>query len=108
GGLYTLGQVDKPRAGELCPLAQIHVLGQRVVLPPAGILDGGTPPDAGGAVEIEEPAAAVARGVLDDEVAVEEDGLRLGEVRVVAPHPGDRKSTRLNSVTWPSRMPSSA
>src|SRR3712207_9334674 len=72
-------------------------------------------------VEVHEPTGAVARGVLDDEVPVEEDRLALGQQRRVAVqvvpahlhHPdlfvgevvddvlqdvaGDRKSTRLNS-----------
>jgi len=79
-----LGQVDEPPASELRAIAEVQVLRQRVVLPPAGILDGRATPDARGAVEIEEPAAAVARRVLDDEVPVEEDGLCLGQVRVLA------------------------
>ncbi len=41
-------------------------------------------PDTGGAVEVHEPAAAVAGGVLDDEVAVEENRLALGEQGRVA------------------------
>ena len=36
-------------------------------------------PDAGGAVEVEEAARPVARGVLDDEVAVEHQRLHLGQ-----------------------------
>src|SRR5690625_6599643 len=37
-------------------------------------------------------------------------GVDAQKLRVVVPRHegGDRKSTRLNSVTWPSRMPSSA
>ena len=54
------------------------------MLPSAGILDGRAPPDSGRSVEVEEAAAAIARGVLDDEMAVEEDRLRLGQVRRVA------------------------
>ena len=54
------------------------------MLPPAGGGDGGAAPDAGRAVEVEEPARAVARGVLDDEVAVEQDALDLGEAAEAA------------------------
>ena len=41
-------------------------------------------PHAGGAVEVEEDAGAGAAAVLEDEVAVEEDGFDLGEEAVVA------------------------
>ncbi len=54
------------------------------MLPAAGIVDGGAAPEAGGAVEIEEDAAAGARAVLDDEMAVEQNAFDLGERRVVA------------------------
>src|SRR5438132_7933639 len=77
-------QVDEAPARELRAVAQVQILGQRVVLPAPGVLDGGAPPDTSGPVEVEEASAAVARGVLDDEVAVEKDGLRLREVRVLA------------------------
>ena len=42
------------------------------------------PPDAGRAVEVEEPAGAIAAAVLEDEMAVEQDGLDSGEQRIVA------------------------
>ena len=41
-------------------------------------------PDAGGAVEIEKGAAAGARAVLDDEMAVEQNGFDLREQGIVA------------------------
>ena len=44
----------------------------------------GAPPDAGGAVEVEEAARPVAAGVLHDEVAVEHQRLHLGQRREVA------------------------
>ena len=44
----------EPPAAQLRPVAQVEILGQRVVLPAAGVVDGGAPPDAGGAVEVEE------------------------------------------------------
>ena len=80
----VLGQVDELPALELGPVAQVQVFGQRVVLPAAGVVDRGAAPDAGGAVEVHEPAAAVAGRVLDDEVAVEEDRLALGQQAGVA------------------------
>ena len=79
-----LRQVDELPAGELGAVGEVEVLGQGVVLPAAGGGDRLAAPDAGGAVEVEEAAGAVARRVLDHEVAVEEDRLHAGEQRVVA------------------------
>src|SRR5256885_2723221 len=50
-------------------------------LPAAGIVDGFAAPHAGGAVEIEESAAAGTRAMLDDEKAVEKDRLHGGQQR---------------------------
>ena len=80
----VLRQVDELPALELGAVAQVQIFGQRVVLPAAGIVDGGPTPDAGRAVEVHESAAAVAGGVLDHEVAVEEDRLALGQQAGVA------------------------
>ena len=77
-------QEDELPALQLRAVGEVQVLGERVVLPAAGVVDGVAPPDAGGAVEVEEAPGAVAGAVLDDEVAVEEDRLHLGEQRVVA------------------------
>ena len=49
------------------------------MLPAAGVGDGLAAPHAGGAVEVEELAGAGAGTMLEDEVAIEEDGLDLGE-----------------------------
>ena len=84
GGAFDIGQIEKSPAAELRAIGKIGVFGERVVLPAAGIVDGGAAPDAGGAVEIEEASAAGARAVLDDEMAVEQDALDLGQRRVVA------------------------
>ena len=54
------------------------------MLPAARVVDAGAPPDAGGAVEVEETPRPVARRVLDHEVPVEQDALALREQRVVA------------------------
>jgi hypothetical protein len=54
------------------------------VLPSAGLVDGLATPHAGGSVEVEEDTGAGAAAVLEDEVAVEEDGFDLGEEAVVA------------------------
>ena len=58
------------------------------MLPAAGGGDDLSPPHAGGSVEVEEDAGAAAAAVLEDEVAVEQDGLDLGEEAVVAVHVG--------------------
>src|SRR4029079_18141333 len=70
-------------AAQLRAIAEVEIFGERVVLPAAGVVDRRPPPHAGGAVEVEEPAAAVAAAVLEDEMAVEQDRLDLGEQRVV-------------------------
>ena len=84
GRRHDVGQEDEPPAGELRPVAQVQILGQRVVLPAAGRLDGGAPPDAGRAVEVEEAAAALAPAVLQHEMAVEQQRLQPGEQRMAA------------------------
>jgi hypothetical protein len=62
---------------------QVEVFGQRIVLPAAGVGDRALPPHPGRAREVEEAAAAVPRGVLHHEVAVEEDRLEPREERVL-------------------------
>src|SRR4030095_14798008 len=64
-------------------VAQIEILGERIVLPAARVVNRRAPPDAGRAVEIEEQAAAVASAVLEDEMTVQENGLNLRQQRVV-------------------------
>src|SRR5579859_3754305 len=84
GSAFDLRKIEKLPALELRAIGKIRVFGERVVLPAAGFLDCLAAPDAGGAIEIEKSAAAGARAVLDDEVAVEEDRFHLGEERVIA------------------------
>ena len=80
-GGAELREVDKLPALELTAIAEVEVLGEGVVLPSAAVIDGGSAPHAGGAVEVHEPPGAVARGVLDDEMAIEEDRLGAGQKR---------------------------
>ena len=54
------------------------------MLPSASLLNGFDAPHAGRAVEVEEDAGARAAAVLQHEVAVQQDGLDLGEERVMA------------------------
>ena len=70
-------QEHEPPAAQLRAVAEIEILGQRVVLPAAGVGDGRAPPDARRAVEVEEEPGAVAAAVLEHEVAVEQDRLDL-------------------------------
>ena len=51
---------------------------------PPGVVDARAPPDPRGAVEVEEASRAVARRVLDDEVAVEQDRLSARQKGAVA------------------------
>ena len=68
----------------MCIRDRVGVFGEGVVLPAASLVDDAAAPDACGAVEVKEEAGAGARAVLEDEVAVEEDGFDLGEEAVVA------------------------
>ena len=77
-------QVEKLPSLDLRAIAQVGVFGQGVVLPAAGLFDGADAPHAGGAVEIEEDAGAGAAAVLQHEVAVQQNGLHLGQERVIA------------------------
>ena len=54
------------------------------MLPTTAHLDRLATPDAGGAVEVEESAGAIARGLFDDEVTVEHDGLQTRQQIVLA------------------------
>ena len=83
GGRHDVGQEEEAPAGQLRAVAEIEILGQRVVLPAAGVGDRLAAPDAGRAVEIEEAAGAIAAAVLEHEVRVEQDRLNLREQRVV-------------------------
>src|SRR6266498_6128132 len=79
-----VSQIDELPAGQLRPVGDVEVLRQGVRLPAADFLEAAAPPYSRRSVEVEEAAGAVAGGVLDDEMAVEEDGLNPGQERVVA------------------------
>src|SRR5262249_26196515 len=76
-----LGQEDELPSLQLGPIGQVEIFGQRVMLPTARLIDGAAAPDSRRAVEVEEAAGAVAGGVLDDEVPIEKNRLRLGQDR---------------------------
>src|SRR6202521_1374104 len=83
GSALDLREVEKFPAFELRAIGKIGVFGEGVVFPASGIINGFAAPDAGGAVEIEESAAAGARTVLAAERAVEQNSLDIGEQGVV-------------------------
>ena len=95
--LYVIQKNEAP-AGQLRPVAQIEVFGQRCRPPASRILHTRAPPHPGRAVEVEEQPGAEAGLVLDLEVSVQQKGLRACEPVValvqVAPrrlhhaHPG--------------------
>ena len=76
GGHHDRAVEHEAPTGQLCAIAQVHVLGERLVRPPARILDAATAPDPGGAVEVEEQPAAHAHGVLQQEMRIEHHRLR--------------------------------
>ena len=83
GGRDQIRQEDKPPAAELRTVAEIEILGQRVVLPATRIDDRFATPDAGRAVEVEEVARTISPAVLEHEVTIEQDRLDLREQRVI-------------------------
>ncbi len=70
-------------AANLRAIGKIGVFGERVVLPAACVFDSAPAPDARGAVEIEKESAAIARAMLDDEMAVEQNRFHFGERGIV-------------------------
>ena len=84
GSTFDLREVEKPPAFELRAIREIGVFSECVVLPAAGIIDGFAAPDPGGPVEIEKSAPARTRTMLNDEMAVEKNGLNVSEQGVVA------------------------
>jgi len=71
-------------ARELGAIAEVEVLGHRVVGPAARLFDAGPPPDARGPVEVEEHARVHPCRMLDPEMSVEHRGLRGREGRAGA------------------------
>ena len=84
GRAFDVLQINELPSFELGAIGKIGVFGERVMLPAAGFVDGAAPPHAGGAVEVEENAAARPTRVFQHEMAVEQNGFDLGQQRVVA------------------------
>src|SRR5262249_54482108 len=74
-----VGQENKFPTGQLRAVAKIEVFAKRIMLPAPRFLDAGLPPQTSGAVEIEEAPAAATRGLLEDEVTVQEHRLHAGK-----------------------------
>ncbi len=84
GSALDMREVEKLPAFELRAIRKVGVFGERVVLPAAGIVNGFAAPHAGGAIEVEERAAAGAGSVLDDEMAVKKNRFHVGQQGIVA------------------------
>ena len=57
-------KINELPARELCPIAQIEVLTQRIMLPPTTLLNARTPPKPSRPIEVEKPTAAATRDLL--------------------------------------------
>ena len=79
--------VHKLPATQLRAVGEVCVLGERVVLPAAGVGDGRAPPHPGRAVEVEEAPGKIPPAVLDNEVSVEQNRFHFGQVRKVPVDP---------------------
>src|SRR5882757_4077417 len=64
-GRFFIEQVDKFPAHQLRTKTQVGIFSECVVLPAAAHVDGFTPPDAGGTVEVKKTAAAIASRLLN-------------------------------------------
>ncbi len=84
GGAGEPGKEKEFPASKLCSVGEVDVFGECVVLPAATVCDGLFTPDASCAVEVDPCTGAVAGGMFDDEMAIEEDSLAFGEERVIA------------------------
>src|SRR5439155_1516188 len=84
GRANDVRQVKKIPAGHLSTVAQIGILGKRIVFPASRSLDGLPAPDPCCSIEIEETARKMPRAVLDHEMAIEDDGFYLRQQRVFA------------------------
>ena len=77
GGHDHIGEVNELPAFQLCTVAEIEILGERVMLPASGIGNARLSPDACGSIEIEKPPAAAAGGLFEEKMTIQEEGLNL-------------------------------
>ena len=81
---YQVDQVAAAPAGKLNSVGQVHVLGQSVVLPVAGIQHGRLSEDAGRTVEVHKKIIEVTGRLFDHEVTVYADRLQPGDKALLA------------------------
>ena len=70
-----IGKVNKFPARKLGAITKIQVFAQRVSLPASTLFDTRTPPETGGTIEIEKPAAAAARSLLKQQMSIQKNRL---------------------------------
>jgi hypothetical protein len=78
-GRHDVGPVHEPPPAQLSAVGQVEILGERVVLPPAGIGNCGPAPDPASAGKIEHASGAEPRAVLHEMVTVEHERLHARE-----------------------------
>lgn len=74
---------DETPSRHLGPVADVEILGQRVVVPSARVVERLPAPQPRRPVELEEPAATVPSPLLHQEVPVQQNRLRAGQPRFV-------------------------
>src|SRR5437588_4404775 len=84
GGTLHILQVNELPSLELGPVGKISILGKRVVLPAASLVNGRPPPHPGGAVEIEENSAAGSSRVFQHKMPIQQNRLHLRAQRIIA------------------------
>ena len=82
GNTHFVAQDEAP-SRHLRPVADVEVLGQRVVMPSARVLERLSAPQTRRPVELEEPAPTVSSPLLHQEVPVQEKRLRACQPRFV-------------------------
>src|SRR4051812_48546079 len=84
GRCDDIGKEDEFPSGKLRAITQVEIFRERIVLPASCFFDARPPPQARSAIEIEEAAAAAARGLLEEQMPIEEHCLHLREQRIGA------------------------
>src|SRR3977135_4044673 len=79
-----IGKENEFPTGELRAVTKVEVLSKGVVLPAPSFIDTRPAPETSGAVEIEKPSAAAARGLLQQEMPIEEHRLDARKQGVAA------------------------
>ena len=80
---FDIGQEERAPAGHLRAVAEVEVFGEGIGGPAAGLFDATPPPNAARAIEGDEPAAAIARRLLDHKMRINGQLLRAGQAVLV-------------------------